>query len=85
MRLIQPNYNEHYYEAYANGQIIGFWPNEDKLIFACWLQDMHDIAIYGCTKRQYNAKNARLADLRAGIKPKPFEYYLAEDTRQRYD
>lgn len=85
MKLIQPDYNQHYYEAWSDGKLLGYFPNAEKLIFSHWLQDMHDIAIYGCTKRQHDAINARLADLKAGKKPQPLDYYLAEDTRKRYD
>jgi len=83
--LSQPNHTSHYYEAYCNGVLIGYWPNADKLIFPDWLQDMQDIAIYGCTKRMHKAKLARLAVLQKGLQPEPIEYYLQQDTRQKYD
>lgn len=84
MKLIQPEPNVHYYEAYSGDILIGFYPNEDKLIFADWLQDMNDIAIYGCTQLELKARLARLQDLQNGLTPKPLQYYLPIDRRKKY-
>jgi len=84
MNLVQPEHNVHYYEAYHDGALIGYWPNEDKLIFADWLDDMNNIAIFGCTHLEHLAKLKRLADLAKGIKLRQTDYKII-DRRKKYE
>lgn len=84
MRIIKPLLNTEYYEAYSQDILIGSWSYDSEIIFIDWLQDMQEIAIYGCTIREQRAKQARLADLRNGKQPKPLQDYLEPDARTKF-